>query len=221
MGRPLFIVGAGEFAEVAHYYFTKDQGRQVTGFAVDDAYHKSGTVCGMPCLTLSEAVARFPCADHDAFVAIGYSDLNRARVAKAADMERRGYHLASFLHSRAIVWDDFELEPNTFILEHNSIQPFTSVGRDAVLWSGNHIGHHCTIEDGCFITSHVVIAGGVTLGRESFVGINSSIRDHVRVGARNIIGAGSLIVADTPDDSVFSGLQAERSPVPSHRVRRL
>ena len=32
-----------------------------------------------------------------------------------------------------------------------------------MLWSGNHIGHHTTIDDHCFITSHVVISGNVNV----------------------------------------------------------
>jgi sugar O-acyltransferase (sialic acid O-acetyltransferase NeuD family) len=221
MARPLLIFGAGDFAEVVHCYFTRDQGREVLGFAVDDAYHKDEPLAGLPTLPISEAVKRYPPDRCDAFVAIGYSKLNRLRVDKAAEMEARGYHLASFLHSQAIVWYGLDLKPNCFILEHNTIQPFTSVGRNVVIWSGNHIGHHGAIEDGCFITSHVVIAGGVRIGAESFVGINATIRDHVKVGARNIIGAGAVILADTPDESVFSPTPTERSRVPSNRVRRL
>ena len=38
------------------------------------------------------------------------------------------------------------------------------------LWSGNHIGHHSVIEDNVFVSSHVVISGGVTIGDGCFLG---------------------------------------------------
>jgi sugar O-acyltransferase (sialic acid O-acetyltransferase NeuD family) len=219
--RELVIFGAGEYAEVVNYYFRHDQERKVAGFVVDDEFVQSATFCERPVVPFSQVAAAFPPADFDAFVAIGYTRLNRVRIEKAAAMEKLGYSLISFQHSRAIVWQGFSLQPNCFILEHNTLQPFTRVGRDVVLWSGNHVGHHSIIGNGCFITSHVVIAGGVQIGDETFVGINSTVRDHVKVGARNVIGAGSIILSDTDDESVFAGVATERSRVPSSRLRRI
>ena len=48
---------------------------------------------------------------------------------------------------------------NCFIFEDNTVQPFVTLGNNLVLWSGNHIGHHSTLRDHCFISSHVVISG--------------------------------------------------------------
>jgi len=188
---------------------------------VDDAYAGTPSPGEAPVVVWSEALARFKPADHDVFVAIGYTGLNRPRVEKAAAVSQAGYTLASFLHSRAIAWDGFQLRENCFILEHNTLQPFVQIGSNVVLWSGNHVGHHAIIEDGCFVTSHVVIAGAVRIGAESFVGINASIRDHVRVGRRNVIGAGATILADTPDEAVFASEGTPMSKVPSSRLRRI
>jgi sugar O-acyltransferase (sialic acid O-acetyltransferase NeuD family) len=220
--RTLLIFGATEYAQVAHYYFTRDAARHVAAFVVDDAFVGADAAPGpAPVIAWSEALTRFGPADHDVFVAIGYSGLNRRRIEKAAAMSQAGYGLASFLHTRAIAWDGFELRENCFILEHNTLQPFVQVGRDVVMWSGNHVGHHSIIEDGCFITSHVVIAGSVSVGAESFVGINALVRDHIRIGRRNVIGAGATILADTPDEAVFASAGTPMSKVPSSRLRRI
>jgi sugar O-acyltransferase (sialic acid O-acetyltransferase NeuD family) len=219
--RPLLIFGATEYADVAHYYFTRDAGRDVKAFVVDDAYVSGAPAGPAPVVGWSEALTRFTPADHDIFVAIGYSGLNRHRIEKSSAVAQAGYRLATFLHSRAIAWDGFELQDNCFILEHNTLQPFVKVGRNVVMWSGNHIGHHSVIEDGCFLTSHVVVAGGVTVGAESFVGINATIRDHVRIGRRNVIGAGATILGDTADESVFATAGTPVSKVPSSRLRRI
>jgi sugar O-acyltransferase (sialic acid O-acetyltransferase NeuD family) len=219
--RSLLIFGTGEYGEVAHYYFTRDAQRRVAAFVVDDQYVTQRSVRDVPVLAWSEALKQMPPDEFEFFVAIGYSALNRNRVDKAAVLTGAGYRLASFLHSKAIVWDGFVLQDNCFILEHNTLQPFVVVGRHVVLWSGNHIGHHAVIEDGCFITSHVVIAGGVRVGAESFVGINATLRDHITVGRRNVIGAGAVIVADTADEAVFGATATDVSRVPSSRLRHI
>src|SRR5687768_2660556 len=109
---PLLIFGAGEYAHVAHYYFTRDGGRRVSAFVVDDAYVEQAPAGPAPVVAWSEALAKFPAASHECFVAIGYSRLNRTRVEKASVVSAAGYRLASLLHSRAISWDGFELQDN-------------------------------------------------------------------------------------------------------------
>ena len=98
---------------------------------------------------------------------------------------------------------------------------FKSGELDAEAVSGNHIGHHSQISNHCFITSHVVVSGGVKVGERTFIGVNSTIRDHVTIGVGCVIGAGSLIVKDVADDSVYSAPAAELAKVPASRLRNL
>jgi acetyltransferase-like isoleucine patch superfamily enzyme len=66
-----------------------------------------------------------------------------------------------------------------------------------------------------------VISGGVRVGDNAFIGVNSTVRDHVKIGARSVIGAGSLVLEDVPDDGVVAARGSELSKVPSYRLRRL
>jgi carbonic anhydrase/acetyltransferase-like protein (isoleucine patch superfamily) len=65
------------------------------------------------------------------------------------------------------------------------------------------------------------VAGGVRIGAECFIGINATLRDHISVGRRNVIGAGAVILADTRDDAVFAATATPMSPIPSNRLRRI
>ena len=219
--RPLLIFGAGEIAEVAHFYFTRDAEVSVAGFTVDAGYLKETSFCGLPVVAFAQAQAAFAPGAHDLFVAVGYAKVNAVRAEKCAAAKAAGYRLASYLSSKASVWGGFELGENCFILEDNTIQPFVRIGDNVTLWSGNHIGHHATVAANCFITSHVVISGGVQVGENAFIGVNSTVRDHVRIGARSVIGAGSLVLEDVPDDGVVAARGSELSKVPSYRLRRL
>ena len=89
------------------------------------------------------------------------------------------------------------------------------------MWSGNHIGHHAVIEDDVFVTSHVVVSGGTRVGRGSFLGVNATLRDHITIGERCVVGAGALILADAEPGGVYLGNATERSRVPSSRLRRI
>ena len=59
----------------------------------------------------------------------------------------------------------------------------------------------------------------MTIGENSFLGVNATLRDNITLGARCIVGAGALVLADAPAGSVFPAQGTEVSRVPSHRVR--
>jgi len=65
----------------------------------------------------------------------------------------------------------------------------------------------------------VVVSGGVDIGEQCFIGVNATLRDHINIGAKCVIGAGALLLADTEPEGVYIGNATERSRVPSTRLR--
>jgi sugar O-acyltransferase (sialic acid O-acetyltransferase NeuD family) len=146
----------------------------------------------------------FPPDQFAMFVAIGFSRVNQARAEIFEQCRQRGYELISYVNSRVTEWGEIEVGQNTFIFEHNVIQPFVRVGDDVILWSGNHIGHDSTIGDHVFIASHAVVSGNCTIGAYSFVGVNATLRDGVTVAPRCVIGAAAVIMRDTREGEVYA-----------------
>jgi sugar O-acyltransferase (sialic acid O-acetyltransferase NeuD family) len=219
--KRLVIFGFGDTAELAHHYFSTDSDYRVAGFTVDSAFLPGESYCGLPMVPFEGVEGRFPPGEHSLFVAIGYSQLNELRSRKVAEGRAKGYPLASYVSSRATVLTREPIKENCFVLEDNTIQPFARIGSNVTLWSGNHIGHHSTIGDGCFITSHVVISGGVKVGEKCFIGVNATLRDHIVIGDRCVIGAGAVIMEDAAPGSVFGPPATKVSPVPSSRLRHI
>jgi sugar O-acyltransferase (sialic acid O-acetyltransferase NeuD family) len=220
--QPLVIFGAGDIAQLAHYYFRTDSGYEVVAFTVDRAYLKEeSSFCGLPLVPFEEVATLYPPERHALFVALSYSALNAVRREKFEQARALGYRLASYVSSRASMLNEGRVGANCFILEDNTVQPFVTIGDDVTLWSGNHIGHHSTVGDHTFIASHVVVSGGVHIGQQCFIGVNATLRDHITVGDRCVIGAGALLLADAEPEGVYIGAATERSRVPSSRLRKL
>lgn len=213
------IFGAGQIAEVVHYYLTRDSAHKVRAFCVDAAYLKADSAMGLPVVAFETLEREFPPDRFGIFVAMSFRKVNQLRAEKLAQAEARGYQAISYVHSRATVWDGFVAQPNTFVMDENTIQPYARIGKDTIVWSGNHIGHHTTIGDHCFVASHAVISGSVAIGDFSFIGVNATIRDNVSVGKSCVIGAGALVLKDARDFEVYMGPATEPSKVPSHRLR--
>ena len=221
MKKKLVIFGAGDIAQLAHYYFRTDSDYEVVGFTVDEAFRSVDSFDGLPLVAFERLCERFAPEGHALFVALSYAKLNAVRKEKYLAAKSLGYPIATYLSSRATVLNEGQIGENCFILEDNTIQPFVRIGNNVSLWSGNHIGHHSTIADHSFIASHVVISGGVQVGEQCFIGVNATLRDHVKVGERCVIGAGALILADAEPEGVYVGSATERSRVPSSRLKKL
>jgi sugar O-acyltransferase (sialic acid O-acetyltransferase NeuD family) len=212
MPRPLVLVGAGEFAQIACEYFQHDSDRDVLAFSVEREYLMQPLLAERPVVPYESLEEHFPPDEVDLFVAIPASQLNRLRKRFYLDAKRRGYRLASYVSSRAFVWRNAEIGENCFIFENNVIQPFVRVGDNCVLWSGNHVGHRTVIEDHVFVSSHAVISGYCVIGEGSFIGVNSTFNDHVKVAPDNIIGSGALVTRDTEPGRVYVGSPAKAVP---------
>ena len=221
MKQPLVIFGLGDIAQLAHYYFSTDSNYEVVAFTVDVAYITAPEFCGLPVAPFEQVVTAYPPATHEIFVALSYSKLNQLRKEKYFAAKALGYPLASYISSSATVLNDGKIGDNCFIFEDNTIQPFVIIGNNVTLWSGNHIGHHSTIHDHCFIASHVVISGGVEIHESCFIGVNATLRDHITIGEKCVIGAGALLLSDAEPEGVYIGQATERSRVPSTRLKKI
>lgn len=217
--KKLVIFGAGQIAQLAHYYFSHDTDYQVAAFTVDASHIEQAEFCGLPVVPFENISSSHPAQEYDFFVALSYSRLNSIRKEKYLAAKMHGYSLASYISSDATVLNNQNIGENCFILEDNTIQPFCRIGNNVTLWSGNHIGHHSTIADHCFIASHVVISGGVEIAEQCFIGVNATLRDHIKIGEKCVIGAAAVMLKDAAPEGVYMGNETERAKVPSTRLR--
>ncbi|CAM5785144.1 UDP-3-O-(3-hydroxymyristoyl)glucosamine N-acyltransferase [Castellaniella caeni] len=221
MAEKLVIFGLGETAHLAYEYFTHDSAYEVAAFAADPEYIKADDFCGLPVIELEKVRDKYPPVSYKGFVAVSSGKLNRNRKALVFKAKNLGYKLVSYISSRAFVWHDVEIGENCFILEDNTLQPFTKVGNNVVLWSGNHVGHRSVIHDNCFISSHCVISGFCEIGESSFLGVNCTIEDGVKIGIDNFIGAGAIIRKNTRENQFFQEEATVLSKINTHRLFRV
>lgn len=222
MTKRLVIVGAGEFAQIAFEYFTHDSPYSVIAFGVDkDFLPKDDQLCGIPVLELALLANSYLPGDVEVFVAIPATDLNRTRQMVCDRVEKMGYSLASYVSSKAFVWQNVPVGKNTFIFEGNVVQPFAAIGDRCILWSGNHIGHRTIIENDVFLSSHVVVSGYCSIGHHSFLGVNATLNDHITIAPDCVIGAGAHVNRNTKSGGIYVGTPARAIPGRSSRDVKL
>jgi len=73
------------------------------------------------------------------------------------------------------------------------------------LWSGNHIGHGSIIRNHAYISSHVVIAGHCDIGQRCFLGVNSTIKDFIKLEDDCFVAMDASVLNDLDRGSVALG----------------
>jgi acetyltransferase-like isoleucine patch superfamily enzyme len=129
------------------------------------------------------------------------------------------------------IGDHFQTGHNVVIREQNEIGDGVQVWSNSVIDYGCRIGNdvkihaNCyvaqftVIEDGCFLAPGVMIANdphpgcphaqacmhGPVLERGVQVGAGAVLLPYIRVGAGSLVGAGAVVTADVPPESVVAG----------------
>jgi sugar O-acyltransferase (sialic acid O-acetyltransferase NeuD family) len=207
--RQLVIVGDSAFAEVACECFTHDSDYDVVAFSVEREFLEKEALFGLPVVPFENLETIYSPSEHSVYVATVYTQLNRLRTRLAAAAKAKGFALASYVSSAALVWHNVELGEHCFVFEANVLQPFVRVGNNVVLWSGNHVGHHSSIGDNSFISSHVVVSGFVEIGENCFLGVNSTVVNNVHIGTDSWIGPAVAVTRDVSEASYLKPAPSE------------
>jgi sugar O-acyltransferase (sialic acid O-acetyltransferase NeuD family) len=216
--KRLVIVGAGEFAEIAYEYFTRDSPYEVVAFSVESDYLDKSELFGLPVVPFENLHQTHQPSQNIVFVAVTYTQLNRVRTRLYRAAKARGYRAASYISSHAFVWHDVHLGENCFVFENNVVQYHARLGDNVILWSGNHIGHRAVIGDNCFVSSQVVVSGYCEIGESCFLGVNCTIADRLKIARDCFIGAGAVIVKNTVEARIYRGNPAVAANVSSLRA---
>jgi len=206
----IIIFGVEDLAELAYFYLSSDSEHQVVAFSVHQEYKKAEKFKGLPLIAFETINQIYPPNKYKLFAPMIGTKMNRLRESIFNEGKVKGYNFISYISSKATLFNN-KIGENCFILENNTIQPFTSIGNNVVLWSGNHIGHHSEIKDHVFFTSHVVMSGHCIIESYCVLGVNSTIRDGITLAKGTFIAMAASITKNTEAWGFYKGNPAVKS----------
>ena len=131
----VIIFGCEKTAELALYYLNTDTEYKVVAFTVHSKYNNKDNFMGLPIIDFENLEKEYPPSEFKLFAPDSGGDMNRSREKVYLEGKDKGYSYISYISSKATICDN-EIGENCFILEDNTIQPFTKIGNNVVLWSG-------------------------------------------------------------------------------------
>lgn len=132
------------------------------------------------------------------------------RIALQELMAGAGLKPIVAVHRTAFVADTAKLGSGSQVLAQAAICADARIGAACIVNTNASVDHECQLDDGVHIAPGATLAGCVVVGRFSLVGAGAAVLPRVRIGTNVIVGAGSVVTRDIPDNMVVYGAPARK-----------
>jgi UDP-3-O-[3-hydroxymyristoyl] glucosamine N-acyltransferase len=84
----------------------------------------------------------------------------------------------------------------------------TQIGDGTKLDALVHIAHNVIVGKNCELTAGTIIGGSTSMGDTSWTGLNSTLKNGIKVGRNVIVASGASVIHDVPDGDIVAGVPA-------------
>lgn len=133
---------------------------------------------------------------------------SRHRLEHIEMARKRGLKLINAIHPTAVIMEDVILHDN-IILQANSFVGYRSELFPGVIVTSAHLDHHNVLRECSSVGPGAVTAGNVTIGAFARVNTGATIINRIKIGQHSIVGAGTVVVCDVPDNVTVVGVPAK------------
>ena len=141
-----------------------------------------------------------------AFVAIGDP---KSRIKFINQLKKLKYKLPIIKHPTSWISKFTKIGEGSILLTNSNLQTSSVIGKGCILNTGCIVEHDVSIADGVHICPGVSIAGNTIIGENSWIGIGSSIKEKTKIGSNVIVGAGSVVIRNIPNNVIAKGVPAK------------
>jgi len=115
----------------------------------------------------------------------------------------------NIIHPSAIISKSAKLGKGCLIAPGVIIGPGAEIGSHTILNSAVTIDHDTVLQGNVIIGPGVHIPGHVRIKSHTFIGVGSSCVNSITVGSNCLIGAGSVVTKNVPDNVIAAGVPAK------------
>ena len=206
--QTLLLVGSGGLAREVAAVARHSNQWQLLGFCDDDPLRQGAVIDGVPVLGPTHLVHERPNAAVLLCVGSPVRPTSRGVLADRLNLPPQRY--ATLVHPSAYVAPGVELGVGTIMLAGAVVTAPQRVGSHVVAMPLTVLTHDDEVSDFVTFATRVALGGGVRVDRAAYIGAGAVIRENVKIGARALVGLGSVVLNDVPPDEVWVGNPARR-----------
>ena len=212
--KDLIIIGASGFGREVAWLVERINKKNPTwnllGFLDDDSGIQYTTINGYKVLGSSSDASKFK---NVSFVcAVGSSKIRKSVIEKLGDVE-----FATLIDPTVEMSDLVKIGEGSIICAGNIITVNIEIGKHVIINLDCTVGHDAILEDFVTVYPSVNISGITHFGECVELGTGSQIIQNKKIGKGTIVGAGSVVVKDLPEECTAVGIPAV--PIKFHEVK--
>lgn len=204
MSNKLIIIGAGGHGKVVADIAIKLNKWESIMFLDDDESIKKSV--GIEVIGKTNTAFQND-GEFDFFVAIGNNNI-RERIQEKLLNQR--LNLVSLIHPSAVLATDVEIGTGTAVMAGVVINSSTRIGKGCIVNTCSSLDHDNVLNDYSHVSPGVTIAGHVSIGNRTWLGIGSVVSNNVTICSDCIVGAGAVVVKDICEAGTYVGVPARR-----------
>ena len=140
-------------------------------------------------------------------VSIGVNRI-RKMIVERLRANNSAIEFATAIHPSAVISPSAKIGEGTVVMAGAVINADAVIGNHCIVNTGATVDHDCMVEDYYHVAPGVHISGGTHVGEGTWVGVGSSVIQCLNIGKNCMIGAGSVVVKDIPDNVTAFGCPA-------------
>jgi len=130
---------------------------------------------------------------------------SRSIVYNAIIKQMPSFEFVNAIHPSVIIGKNVELGFGVVMMAGVIVNPLAKIGNFTFFATGCQIEHDCIIEEYASVSAGSVMGGYVTIGKFSAITLGVTILDRLKIGENSVIGSGSLVLKDIPDNVLAHG----------------
>ena len=144
----------------------------------------------------------------NACVALGDSVTRLLWINRLLDS---GYCLPTIIHPTSWISPSASIDKGSVVFAHAVIQSECSIGTGSIINTSCSVDHNSFLSSGVHISPGARLAGSVSVGFRSWIGIGASVIQQIQIGSDVTVGAGAVVTRDLPDSVTAVGVPARYS----------
>lgn len=136
------------------------------------------------------------------FVAIGNNDI-RSKLIE--NLEEQNCALATLIHPSSIISHTVKIGHGSVIMPLVVVNAGTQLGKGIILNTSCSVDHDNYLHDYVHISPGCHLAGSVTVGQKTWIGIGTVIKQNISIGDNIVIGSGSNIFKNISESGTYVG----------------
>jgi len=200
LSNDLIIVGAGGLGNSV-YWTAKNNGQWKNIFFLDDILTKEDNP-----LIVGTFNDREKFRESEFIVAEGTNNIRK----KILEMLIYENFKVTKLISKLSNIISSKIDIGSIVLNQVFINRNCAIGKGVIIHDHVYIGHDCVFDDYTHISPSVSIAGKVKIGKNSLIGIASTLIENVIISDNIIIEASSLVLKELKESGTYAGLPLKK-----------